>query len=82
MMNSDAFTYLRTQKQLGYIVWAGKVDVGDVLHFFVLVQGSKELPNAVDKDIESFLKLQRGKLANASYPFAATKNSLISTIQQ
>ncbi len=55
-LRRSAFTALRTNLQLGYVVSAGMLNKGNILGAYVLVQGNKETPDKVDKLIEKFLK--------------------------
>jgi len=56
MIENPVYDTLRTKKQLGYVVFGFTVDHSSVLELRVLVQGSKELPDDVDGDIEAVLE--------------------------
>ena len=61
LINEPCHDTLRTQEQLGYIVWSGpKRDCG-VQGIRVLVQGSKD-PAYLDERIEMFLEAMRKKI--------------------
>jgi len=51
----EAFERLRTKEQLGYVVFASTIDLSDVLHFFIMIQGDKYRANRMDEAIETFI---------------------------
>jgi len=55
MIANPVYDTLRTKKQLGYIVFGFMTEHVSVLELTILVQGSKESPDAVDVDIEGVL---------------------------
>lgn len=55
MLNNQAYSSLRTDQQLGYVVAMRFKHIGCVDGAVFLVQGSKELPHKVDTLIEEFL---------------------------
>jgi len=67
LANPHCFTYLRTKKQLGYIVWSSAELILGVTRFSVIVQSSEFTPNQIDVEVENFLKLfEEENLANMS----------------
>ena len=66
-LNKNAFTYLRTTLNLGYVVGAGKVSHGNVYGVIVLVQGNKETPDKVDVLIEDFLRDTKQDLEDLNF---------------
>lgn len=55
MIANPVYDTLRTKKQLGYIVFGFMTEHVSVLELTILVQGSKESPDAVDADIDGVL---------------------------
>jgi len=55
MIREPAYDYLRTKKQLGYIVWSGVRSVFGVEGFRVIIQSTVEDPVGLRKHIEEFL---------------------------
>ena len=58
ILKEPAFNVLRTQEQLGYIVFSGVRNVGGITGFQVLVQSTKK-PRFLNHRIEEFLKSAR-----------------------
>ena len=52
------FSNLRIKKQLGYSTKVNEVELGNKIYFMVFLQGSKELPTKIDKEIDSLIKKQ------------------------
>lgn len=65
LFNSQSFEYLRTQRQLGYVVFANPVKARDVIGIGVFVEGSAKNPLAMDEEIEGFLSYFADYLKNA-----------------
>jgi insulysin len=55
MIANPVYDTLRTKKQLGYVVFGFMTEQVSVLELRVLVQGEKEMPDAVDADIEAVI---------------------------
>ena len=55
LFNSQSFEYLRTQRQLGYVVFANPVKARDVAGVGIFVEGSAKNPLEMDEEIEGFL---------------------------
>ena len=55
ILKEPCFNVLRTQEQLGYIVFSGSRNVGGITGFTVLVQSDKK-PRFLNHRIEEFLK--------------------------
>jgi len=68
MIENPVYDELRTKKQLGYIVFGFITEQVSVLELRVLVQGNKEVPDAMDADIETVIKDFGAKLHNLSQP--------------
>ena len=62
ILKEPAFNVLRTQEQLGYIVFSGVRNVGGITGFQVLVQSTKK-PRFLNHRIEEFLKSARTLIA-------------------
>jgi len=62
ILKEPAFNVLRTQEQLGYIVFSGVRNVGGITGFQVLVQSTKK-PRYLNHRIEEFLKSARTLIA-------------------
>ena len=56
MIGNPVYDTLRTKKQLGYVVFGAVDEQINVLELRVLVQGEKEQPDEVDRDIEARLR--------------------------
>eukprot|EP01127_Copromyxa_protea_P008826 TRINITY_DN2034_c0_g1_i1.p1 TRINITY_DN2034_c0_g1~~TRINITY_DN2034_c0_g1_i1.p1 ORF type:complete len:979 (-),score=187.89 TRINITY_DN2034_c0_g1_i1:64-2946(-) len=56
LLKDRCFHQLRTQQQLGYIVWSGKREVHSVTGYKVTVQSPVKDPAYIDDRIEEFLK--------------------------
>ena len=56
IINIAAFNFLRTKKQLGYIVQSKYINTVDTIGISILVQGSKKKAEEMDQDIEEFIK--------------------------
>jgi insulysin len=81
MISNPVYDTLRTKKQLGYVVFGFMTEQVSVLELKVLVQGEKELPDAVDDDIEGVLAEFGAHLKNMSAPeFSRWKASLRSSL--
>ena len=63
ILKEPAFNVLRTQEQLGYIVFSGVRNVGGITGFQVLVQSTKK-PRYLNHRIEEFLKSARTLIGN------------------
>jgi len=61
ILKEPCFNVLRTQEQLGYIVFSGTRNVGGVTGFTVLVQSAKK-PRFLNHRIEEFLKSTRSMI--------------------
>eukprot|EP01016_Furgasonia_blochmanni_P019797 TRINITY_DN2206_c0_g1_i11.p1 TRINITY_DN2206_c0_g1~~TRINITY_DN2206_c0_g1_i11.p1 ORF type:complete len:339 (+),score=86.73 TRINITY_DN2206_c0_g1_i11:2-1018(+) len=57
MMRNDAFDYLRTKNQLGYIVQTRLVSHAGVDGLVILIQGTAKTPDVMEKYIERFLEM-------------------------
>lgn len=66
ILNTHVFTYLRTERQLGYVAFAKIVRHGCVDGFVIAVEGSKEAPHNVDKIIDDALEDFETKLKKLS----------------
>ena len=55
LLNSEAFNFLRTEKQLGYVVHSNIFSVKSVDGFLIGVQGSNHTPDTMNRYIEEFL---------------------------
>lgn len=53
---SEAYEFLRTQHQLGYVVHAVFTSLGCLEGVYVLVQGNAETPYIVNRYIDEFLE--------------------------
>mmetsp|Transcript_7239 Transcript_7239/g.13383 ORF Transcript_7239/g.13383 Transcript_7239/m.13383 type:complete len:941 (-) Transcript_7239:109-2931(-) len=77
ILSDEGFTVLRTEQQLGYIVFAeGSRDLGD-MGIFVLVQGSYKNPREMNEAIKTFLnnlEIEPGDFEELKY---AVSNSLL-----
>ena len=66
-LHSEAFNYLRTEKQLGYIVLTGSMKApGGNIGVYIVVQGPREDPIAMDEEIEEFLRRFTQKIKDYS----------------
>lgn len=74
-INVAAFLFLRTKRQLGYIVQCKYINTDDTIGISILVQGSKKTAAEMDQDIEDFLKYFSRNLENhiKSLPSEVTK---------
>ena len=59
VLSDEAFNFLRTKQQLGYIVQLGSENLHGALALTLLVQGSKKGPAFVDGQIEAFFQRYR-----------------------
>jgi len=66
MINAPAFAYLRTQKQLGYLVFTMYETYCGCLRFVFIIQSSEFSPNAMDTEIELFLNQFHKSVAETS----------------
>lgn len=81
MISTPVYDELRTKKQLGYVVFGTVFVHASVLELRVVVQGNKELPDVVDRDIESVLARFGTNLRNMSADeFSRWRESIRSTI--
>jgi secreted Zn-dependent insulinase-like peptidase len=64
LLNEDAFSYLRTQKQLGYVVFASIEAFGMIDGVSFTIEGSQAPPHEMDREIETFLGIFDQKLRN------------------
>jgi len=55
LLNSEAFNFLRTEKQLGYVVHSNIFSVKNVDGFLIGIQGSNNPPDLMNKYVEEFL---------------------------
>jgi len=62
LLRKPAYNVLRTQEQLGYIVWAFGVTTADVNEFVIQVQSSSYEPQYLDARVQTFLSTYREKL--------------------
>lgn len=58
------FYILRTEHQLGYIVFAQKYLKDNYMYYIFLVQGSKERPNLMDVDIDNVISIIKTNIYN------------------
>lgn len=83
MFSQDSYDTLRTQQQLGYVVFGVVMPHHTILELRVIVQGAKETPDVVDVRIESLLQTFRHNLDNISTSdFQRWKSSLRSTLSK
>lgn len=66
VLRAKAFSFLRTKRQLGYIVAVSPYFSENYAGFGVLVQGYRHSSQELDQEIEAFLKEFRGILAEIS----------------
>lgn len=64
LISDPCFTQLRTNEQLGYMVFSGKSDGRGILGLRIIVQSGDHPADYLDQRIEAFLELFRGTLAN------------------
>lgn len=82
LMENEAYTYLRTEKNLGYIAFLYSDVMSNVLNFNILVQGSTEDANGMDREIEIFLGKMLEKLDDLSEEdFQSIKDSLSDNLE-
>ena len=80
----EAFSYLRSERQLGYIV-KSRVFEGylSTTGLVLIVQGSRVDPIEMDKEIEGFLRLFHAQLLNITdEEFIKMKDSLTESLSQ
>eukprot|EP01017_Pseudomicrothorax_dubius_P015814 TRINITY_DN1805_c0_g5_i4.p1 TRINITY_DN1805_c0_g5~~TRINITY_DN1805_c0_g5_i4.p1 ORF type:complete len:245 (+),score=71.64 TRINITY_DN1805_c0_g5_i4:65-799(+) len=83
LLSEKSFAYLRTQKQLGYIVSSGIFSYNLIDGAFVLIEGSAAPPDQMNKDIEDFLTVFQTKLENLDEKeLQHMKDAVIQTIEQ
>jgi insulysin len=77
-LRKSAYNALRTQEQLGYIVWAYGTSSGDVSEVVVQVQSANFAPAYVDARVQTFLANYRAQLDASVTPkgFAKTVMTL------
>jgi len=56
ILGKDAYQILRTEKQLGYVVYGGVSPHRNILEMRILVQGQKKTPDEVEIEIENALQ--------------------------
>ena len=66
LIENPAYDYLRTQKQLGYIVLSRMYPLVTTIGLGIIVQGSEKDPNEMNAEIEKFLATFGSYLANMS----------------
>lgn len=83
-MKDQCYDTLRTNEQLGYVVWSGYRSVNGVHGLRVLVQSSVKDPNYLDERIETFLLAFKTKLdAMSEEEFSKFRNSrVIKTLEK
>lgn len=59
MIREPLFNQLRTQEQLGYLVWSSLVSIKGILHFRALIQSSSAPADYLNYRIEAFLHWYR-----------------------
>jgi insulysin len=62
------YYYLRTQKQLGYIVSANKEFLDKHMYFVFIVQGNKKTPSEMNLEIDNILWRLRDKIISLTEP--------------
>lgn len=82
LADTSAFTQLRTQEQLGYVVNAGYHRVYDVDGLSVIVQGPRLPPAGMDARIEAWLTKFRGELEDMSEDEFATNVRAIADLKR
>ena len=55
LLNTEAFNFLRTEKQLGYVVHSNIFSLKNIDGFLIGIQGSNNAPDVMNKYIEEFL---------------------------
>merc|ERR1711924_58062 len=78
-MRNSAFTELRTEHHLGYVVFAGSTSKARILGAYVCVQGNKKPPHEVDILIEQNIRHTAYKLK--SLKFAEFKNAYLTKLR-
>lgn len=87
MVREPLYSQLRTQEQLGYLVWSNLVSIKGVLHFRVLLQSSAAPADYLNYRVEAFLSWWRTvelprKLAQDPAFFHTHKAALISKLTE
>lgn len=79
-----AFDYLRTERQLGYVVFANLIKVKKIDGLAIFIEGSAKDPNEMDSAIESFLKYFYQYLINmdSNLLFDQLNNVLVSITEE
>eukprot|EP01126_Amoeba_proteus_P026648 TRINITY_DN2639_c0_g1_i7.p2 TRINITY_DN2639_c0_g1~~TRINITY_DN2639_c0_g1_i7.p2 ORF type:complete len:438 (+),score=92.69 TRINITY_DN2639_c0_g1_i7:2077-3390(+) len=78
--NSSCYLQLRTEEQLGYLVWSGSKRDGAVNGFRVIVQSSKVPPHVLDERIETWLASVEQMIEEMSEEeFASNVAALVAT---
>ena len=62
MMSMAAYTKLRTEKNLGYVIDCRQLSIGNSVGIEIFVLGTGNEPLEVDKEIEAFMKEFVGNL--------------------
>ena len=83
IVESDFYTQMRTNQQLGYIVWSFQNQVEERLFFKMIIQSASYGPFELQKRIESWMK-QSDKLFNklSDEEFEKHRNSLIVSLEK
>jgi len=80
LVSEAAFNQLRTNEQLGYLVWSGAQNVKGVLGFRVIVQSGDKPADFLEQRIEAFLNQYKDELASLSE--ATYRENLAAVIAQ
>lgn len=83
IIQNQAFSYLRTERQLGYIVQTTPAITGNALGISILVQGANKTANEMDQEIENFLRVFSSYLNKLSEKeFSELKTGIINELTQ
>lgn len=82
MIKEPAYDHLRTQQQLGYIVWASFTNYKNVVGGKIVIQSSEYNPDYLESRINAFLKTTRDKGKFEKEKFESVKEATIKTLKQ
>lgn len=83
VLNAPFYQRLRTEKQMGYIVFCGAIDIMEVPGFALVVQSPNRNPENIQKEMEQFLEeFLLGMVNLEEIDFVQHRDSLVGDIMR
>ncbi|EGR29906.1 insulin-degrading enzyme, putative [Ichthyophthirius multifiliis] len=82
-LDEPFYKHLRTQEQLGYIVWCSNYEIKNQQYFKFVIQSNVECPEYLSSRIQNFINQQRQKIKDISQnEFLVLKKSVECMLKQ